>query len=74
MPTSPRADKISGHSTRVGAAQDLAELDIELATITHAGRWKSTRMPLQYAEKINAAKSGMERAAAATGRDEPDSE
>lgn len=27
-------------------------------------------MPLQYAEKINAAKSGMARAAAATGRDE----
>jgi hypothetical protein len=28
-------------------------------------------MPLQYAEKINAARSGMARAAAATGRDEP---
>jgi hypothetical protein len=27
-------------------------------------------MPLQYAEKINAARSGMARAAAATGRDE----
>jgi hypothetical protein len=26
-------------------------------------------MPLQYAEKINAARSGMARAAAATGRD-----
>jgi hypothetical protein len=28
-------------------------------------------MPLQYAEKINAARSGMARAAAATGLDEP---
>jgi hypothetical protein len=28
-------------------------------------------MPLQYAEKINAARSGMARAAAAIGRDEP---
>jgi integrase len=65
---------ISGHSTRVGAAQDLAELDIDLAAITQAGGWKSTRMPLQYAEKINAARSGMARAAAATGRDEPVSE
>jgi integrase len=46
----------SGHSTRVGAAQDLAELDIDLAAITQAGGWKSTRMPLQYAEKINAAR------------------
>jgi integrase len=61
--------EISGHSTRVGATQDLAELDIDLAAITQAGGWKSTRMPLQYAEKINAARSGMARAAEATGRD-----
>jgi hypothetical protein len=39
--------EVSGHSTRVGAAQDLAELDIDLVTITQAGGWKSTRMPLQ---------------------------
>ena len=62
--------EVSGHSTRVGAAQDLAELDIDLAAITQAGGWKSTRMPLQYAEKINAGRSGMARAAAATGRDD----
>jgi hypothetical protein len=55
---------------RVGAAQDLAELDIDLAAITQAGGWKSTRMPLRYAEKINAARPGMARAAAATGRDD----
>jgi len=61
--------EVSGHSTRVGAAQDLAELDIDLAAITQAGGWKSTRMPLQYAEKINAARSGMARAAEKTGRD-----
>jgi integrase len=62
-------DKVSGHSTRVGATQDLAALDIDLAAITHAGGWKSTRMPLQYAEKINAARSGMARAAERSGRD-----
>jgi integrase len=66
--------RVSGHSTRIGAAQDLAELDIDLAAITQAGWWKSTRMPLQYAAKINAARSGMARAAAATGRDESISE
>jgi integrase len=60
---------VSGHSTRVGATQDLAELDIDLAAITQAGGWKSTRMPLQYAEKINAGRSGMARAAEKTGRD-----
>ena len=62
-------DRISGHSTRVGATQDLAALDIDLAAITQAGGWKSTRMPLQYAEKINAARSGMARAAQKSGRD-----
>jgi len=61
--------EVSGHSTRVGAAQDLAELDIDLGAITQAGGWKSTRMPLQYAEKINAARSGMARAAKESGRD-----
>ena len=64
------AKKVSGHSTRVGATQDLAALDIDLAAITQAGGWKSTRMPLQYAEKINAARSGMARAAEKAGRDE----
>jgi integrase len=63
--------RVSGHSTRVGATQDLAALDIDLAAITQAGGWKSTRMPLQYAEKINAARSGIARAAALAGRDNP---
>jgi hypothetical protein len=62
---------VSGDSMQVRAAQDLAELDIDLAAITQAGGRKSTHMPLQYAEKINAARSGMARATAATGRDEP---
>jgi hypothetical protein len=62
--------QVSGHSTRVGATQDLAELEIDLAAITQAGGWKSTRMPLQYAEKINAARSGMAKAAATTGRED----
>jgi len=61
--------EVSGHSTRVGAAQDLAELDIDLAAITQAGGWKSSRMPLQYAEKISAARSAMARAAKQSGRD-----
>jgi integrase len=62
---------VSGHSTRVGATQDLAALDIDLAAITQAGGWKSSRMPLQYAEKINVTRSGMAKAASASGRDHP---
>jgi integrase len=61
--------RVSGHSTRAGAAQDFSALDIDLAAITQAGGWKSTRMPLQYAEKINVARSGMARAAEMAGRD-----
>jgi hypothetical protein len=64
--------EVSGHPTRVGAAQDLAELDIDLAAITQVGGWKSTRMPLQYPEKITVVRSGMARAAAAGGRDDAD--
>ena len=30
-------DRVSGHSTRVGATQDLSALDIDLAAITQAG-------------------------------------
>jgi integrase len=62
-------DQVSGHSTRVGATQDLAALDIDLGAISQAGGWKSTRMPLKYADRINAARSAMARAAAKSGRD-----
>ena len=61
-------DRVSGHSTRVGATQDLAALDIDLAAITQAGGWRSTRMPLQYAERIAATRSAMAKAATASGR------
>jgi integrase len=64
-----RVAQWSGHSTRVGATQDLAALDIDLAAITQAGGWKSTRMPLQYAERIDVTRSGMAKAAEKTGRD-----
>ena len=62
-------NRVSGHSTRVGATQDLAALDIDLGAISQAGGWKSTRMPLKYADRINAARSAMARAAAKSGRD-----
>lgn len=59
---------ISGHSTRVGAAQDLLALNIDLAAIMQSGRWKDTRMPMRYGEKVLAARGGMARAAKAQGR------
>jgi integrase len=61
--------RISGHSCRVGAAQDLLALNIDLASVMQAGRWKDTRMPMRYAERVLAARGGMARAAKAQGRD-----
>ena len=60
---------ISGHSIRVGATQDLLTLNIDLASVMQAGRWKSTAMPMRYGELVLAARGGMARAAQAQGRD-----
>jgi integrase len=59
---------LSGHSIRVGATQDLLALNIDLASVMQAGRWKSTRMPMRYGEEVVAARGGMARAAKDQGR------
>ena len=61
-------ERISGHSARVGAAQDLLALNLELPAIMQAGRWKDTRMPMRYGEKVLAGRGAMARAAKAQGR------
>ena len=38
----------SGHSARVGMAQDLARVGIELPALMTAGRWTSPTMPARY--------------------------
>ncbi len=60
------ADKIgesselfSCHSTRVGATQDMLEENIGMLAVKQAGRWKSDRMPSQYAKKVEARRGGM---------------
>jgi hypothetical protein len=60
---------VSGHSIRVGATQDLLALNIDLASVMQAGRWKTNRMPMRYGEHVLAARSGMARAAKEQGRD-----
>jgi hypothetical protein len=60
--------QISGHSIRVGATQDLLALNIVLASVMQAGRWKSHRMPMQYGEHVLAGLGGMARAAQVQGR------
>jgi integrase len=61
--------EISGHSIRVGATQDLLALNVDLASVMQAGRWKSHRMPMRYGEHVLAGLGGMARAAVAQGRD-----
>ena len=51
-------ERISGHSTRVGAAQDMVAGGIALPAIQHAGRWKSAAMVHRYGERLLARRSG----------------
>lgn len=50
----PDADRISGHSARVGMAQDLTAHGADLASIMQAGRWATAAMPARYAEHLQA--------------------
>jgi len=63
-------EQISGHSIRVGATQDRLALNIDLASVMQARRWKTNRMPMRYAEHVMAARGGMARAAEAQGREQ----
>ena len=52
-------DQISGHSTRVGAAQDMAASGkIEMAAIMQAGGWKSPAMVARYTAQQAVRRSG----------------
>ena len=49
----------SGHSCRVGAAQDLMEAGFSGLQLQQAGRWKSEKMPYQYARQLLAREGAM---------------
>jgi site-specific recombinase XerD len=55
------ASRLSGHSLRVGAAQDMAAAGIDLGAIMHAGGWKTPAMVMRYIEHMDVRKSGMAR-------------
>ena len=50
--------RISGHSARVGAAQDMVAAGIGMAAIQQAGRWKTPAMVHRYGERLLAMRSG----------------
>ena len=49
----------SGHSPRIGMAQDLARLGASLPEMQNAGRWHSPNMPALYIRSIDAGKSAV---------------
>ena len=55
------ADHISAHSTRIGAAHDLAANGIDLTSIMHSGGWNDPKMPRYYTRELAAQESGMAR-------------
>ncbi len=66
------ADRLSGHSPRVGAAQDMVAYGIGLPAIQQAGRWKSPDMVHRYGERLLAGRSAAAQLARMQGRDGPD--
>jgi integrase len=55
-----RAAKISGHSTRIGSANDLAEHGATGTQIQLAGGWKTDRMVTYYTRRSQAGSGAME--------------
>ena len=55
------AAHISAHSTRIGAAHDLAANGIDLTSIMHSGGWTDPKMPRYYTRELAAQESGMAR-------------
>lgn len=54
-------DGITGHSARIGAAQSLARVGASVVEMQVAGRWKSPRMPAEYARKELAGRGAVAR-------------
>ena len=54
-------DGFTGHSGRVGMAQDLAASGVELPELMTAGRWKRSRMPAKYTERQAAGRGAVAR-------------
>ena len=60
---------LSGHSARVGAAQDMIAAGFGLPLVLDSGRWKSTAMVNRYGERLLARRSGMAQLARMQQRD-----
>jgi integrase len=54
-----RVQRVSGHSLRVGMAQDLVAAGLDLPAVMVAGRWKSPTMVASYARKLLAGRGAV---------------
>jgi integrase len=52
--TAEETARISGHSTRIGASQDMVRYGAELPAIMQAGRWKTPVMVARYTRRLTA--------------------
>ncbi|MBF0627841.1 MAG: tyrosine-type recombinase/integrase [Magnetococcales bacterium] len=66
--TGADAEGISGHSCRVGAAQDMVSAGLEIAGVMQAGGWKSPVMVARYTEKLMARRGASAQLARIQGR------
>ncbi len=49
----PSIERLSGHSMRVGAAQDMIASGLDILPIMQAGGWKTTNVVARYVENAN---------------------
>jgi integrase len=54
-------EHLAAHSTRIGAAHDMAASGIDLTSIMHSGGWTDPKMPRYYTRELAARESGMAR-------------
>lgn len=59
---------VSGHSTRVGAAQDMVAAGLDIGEVMQAGGWKTPAMVARYAERLLAKRGAAAKLAKAQGR------
>ena len=55
--TAEEAARISGHSTRIGASQDMVRFGAELPAIMQAGRWATPVMVARYTRRLTVRRS-----------------
>lgn len=64
---------LTGHSARVGVTQDLVAQGMGDLQICHAGRWKDSRMPQRYGERLRTNQGAIARLVTNQGRNGSDS-